>query len=432
MVINNSGSENFSTQGVQSRSSNQEISFEIRVFLGVFISVLSIVGTVGNTIVITVLRLKNIFTRKTTGLILTSLAVVDLLCSTVEIPLAICTMIVRGPDDHLYNLSLTQQALGPCVFWGYTTSFFLLSIDRNDALRKISYRQQVLTTKRVLVAIIIAMAFGVGLALFFLFTTENPYPLLPRQTASVMLTSVRGGLFLLFLLSVSSNIYYFVQIKKLLREHSEITGDTFSQQRRNRWKTRERNLSWRIIQVILVVSFSYVPYTIASIIHNNAEIHSLNSIALCRSLTYLKCAANVFIFTKLDRRFIMVFFDKLRGKPSLNIVHIQPLSQRVSEAVTRKNNPAFESTCSKNRQHYEKMVVNRAMKRSSDQRIERHKQDERTKRLVKAKESLPVITITSPSGKTTIIKGKNCPHVRAISYRRNKNKSSVRGRSKTV
>ena len=247
MVINNSGSENFSTQGVQSGSSNQEISFEIRVFLAVFISVLSIVGTVGNTIVITVLTLNNIFTRKTTGLILTSLAVVDLLCSTVEIPLAICTMIVRVPDDHLYNLSLTQQALGPCVFWGYTTSFFLLSIDRNDALRKISYRQQVLTTKRVLVAIIIAMAFGVGLALFFLFTTDNPYPLLPRQTASVMLTSVRGGLFLLFLLSVSSNIYYFVQIKKLLREHSEITGDTFSQQRRNRWKTRERNLSWRII-----------------------------------------------------------------------------------------------------------------------------------------------------------------------------------------
>lgn len=138
MVINNSGSENFSTQGVQSGSSNQEISFEIRVFLGVFISALSIVGTVGNTIVITVLRLNNIFTRKTTGLILTSLAVVDLLCSTVEIPLAICTMIVHGPDDHLYNLSLTQQALGPCVFWGYTTSFFLLSIDRNDALRKIS------------------------------------------------------------------------------------------------------------------------------------------------------------------------------------------------------------------------------------------------------------------------------------------------------
>ena len=77
MVINNSGSENFSTQGVQSGSSNQEISFEIRVFLGVFISVLSIVGTVGNTIVITVLTLNNVFTRKTTGLILTSLAVVD-------------------------------------------------------------------------------------------------------------------------------------------------------------------------------------------------------------------------------------------------------------------------------------------------------------------------------------------------------------------
>lgn len=106
MVINNSGSENFSTQGVQSGSSNQEISFEIRVFLGVFISALSIVGTVGNTIVITVLRLNNIFTRKTTGLILTSLAVVDLLCSTVEIPLAICTMIVHGPDDRTYTICL--------------------------------------------------------------------------------------------------------------------------------------------------------------------------------------------------------------------------------------------------------------------------------------------------------------------------------------
>ena len=401
------------------------------MFLGVFISALSIVGTVGNTIVITFLRLNNIFTRKTTGLILTSLAVVDLLCSTVEIPLAFCIMTVHSPDDHLYNLSLTQEALGPCVFWGYTTSFFLLSIDRNDALRKISYRRQVLTTRRILVAIIIAMTFGVGLALFFLFKTENPYPLLPRQTASIMLTSVRGGLFFLFLVSVSSNIYCFVQIKKLLREHYEITADTFSQQRRNRWKTRERNLSWRIIQVILVVFFSYVPYTIASIIYRNAEIHSLNSIALCRSLTYLKCVANVFIFTKLDRRFTMVFFDKLRGKPSLSTVHIQPLSQRVSETVTRKNNPV-ERTCSKNRPQSEKMIVNRTMKRSSDQRIDRHIQDERAKNLVKAKESLPFITITSPSGKTTIIKGTTCPHVRTSTYRRNKNKSSVRDRSKTV
>lgn len=42
----------------------KEISFGIRVFLGVFITALAIVGIIGNTIVITVLRVKNNFMRK--------------------------------------------------------------------------------------------------------------------------------------------------------------------------------------------------------------------------------------------------------------------------------------------------------------------------------------------------------------------------------
>lgn len=289
----------------------KEISFGIRVFLGVFITVLAIVGIIGNTIVITVLRVKNNFMRKRTSLILTSLAAVDLLGSMVDMPLAFSTMIIASPDDHLYNLSLAQQVLGPCLFWGYITCFFVLSNDRNDSIRKASNRQQLLTSKRIVVVLIIATVFAVGMALFFFLKTENPNPLLPRQSASIQLTAVRGALFLLFVIAIFSNIYLDIRVIKLVREHSENITSA-SQKQRNHWQTKERAISWTIIQVILVVSFSYVPYIAASIIYTHTNVHSLDAIAICRSLTYLKYAVNAFIFTRLDGRFLTVFFKILR------------------------------------------------------------------------------------------------------------------------
>lgn len=64
MAFENSSSRTSLMNEEKSGLMEKEISFGIRVFLGVFITALAIVGIIGNTIVITVLRVKNNFMRK--------------------------------------------------------------------------------------------------------------------------------------------------------------------------------------------------------------------------------------------------------------------------------------------------------------------------------------------------------------------------------
>lgn len=64
MAFENSSSRTSLMNEEKSGLMEKEISFGIRVFLCVFITALAIVGIIGNTIVITVLRVKNNFMRK--------------------------------------------------------------------------------------------------------------------------------------------------------------------------------------------------------------------------------------------------------------------------------------------------------------------------------------------------------------------------------
>lgn len=439
MVIANSSSRSSSMPDERDDSVDREISFGIKVFLGVFIILMAVVGIVGNTIVITVLRSNNTFMRKTTSLILTNLAVVDLLGCAVNIPLAFCTVIAGAPVGHLYQLSLAHVAFGPCLFWGYITCFFLLSVNRNDALRKMSNRQELLTTKRILIVLILAIASGAGIAVFFVVKIENPNPLLPRRTAPKVLTIARGILFLLFVIAVASNIYLCMRVKKLVKEHSENIPSEFQEQR-NQWQIKERNISWTTIQVVLVVCFSYVPYIVASTIYSNVDIRSLNAIAICRSLTYLKYAVNVFIFTRLDGRFLKAFVDTLRGGScsANNKVCAEPL-----ELPAREKSPTFyhhdEGVRGNNEPTVEPVNFNGHSLGSGHQSrdlfvlVRESRRTRKRAQTINVNHPLPIITITSPTGKTTILKRKQSrSHKRKKSVQRNKCTTSVRARAKTL
>lgn len=399
---------------------DQEISSSVKIFLGVFIIFLAVIGILGNTIVITVLKLKNIFTRKTTSLILTSLAAVDLLGSMVDIPLAFSTMVVTPPLGQLYNLSLAQVAIGPFFFWGYITCFFLLSIDRNDALRKSSNRQVFLTTKRILAVLTLSVTSGVGISLLCVFQSENPNPLLPRKTEPRFVTFIRGFLFLAFMIAVSSNIYLFLKIRKWIKENASSSDQGQSSQ----WRVKERNISWTVIQVILVVFFSYIPYIIGSIIYdNNSEMRSLNAIAIRRSLTYLKYAVNAFIFTRLDRRFLRCFVDILRGADSINRKTVKKsFQQRIksnkvedrcdAEEVSGINRHAISIPESNDANDVLNGGVHslasghqniRQLVTITVRELNRIENDVLS---AKTELPLPTIVITSPQGKTTVLKEK--------------------------
>ena len=298
----------------------KEISPSIKIFLGAFIILLATIGIIGNSIVITVLRIKNIFTRKATSLILTSLAAVDLLGSMVDIPLAFSIMVESLPDEQLNRLSLAKVVIGPLLFLGYITCFLLLSLDRNDALRKTSNRPALLTPKRVVVVFTLSLIVGVPMSLLFVFKSEEPSPLVPRRMEPRLLTVIRAVLFLVFVIAFFSNIYFYLKIKRLITNHSKNAAAVgFSQVQRENWKVKERKVSWTVIQLILVVCLSYIPYIVTSIIFLNADvvdIHVLNALAICHSLTYLKYAVNAFVFTRVDGKFLRVFVDIFRRFPS--------------------------------------------------------------------------------------------------------------------
>lgn len=413
------------------------ISTSVRIFLGVFIILLAVVGIIGNIIVVTVLQVKNIFTRKTTSLILTTLALVDLLGSTVDIPLAFSTIVATPPEDQLYYLSLAQVVLGPFLFLGYTTCFFLLSFDRNDALRKARNRQALLTTKRIIVVLTLAVSCGVAVSLMFIFKSEIPNPLLPRQTEPRLLTVTRAVLFLAFVIAVSSNIYLYLKIKKLIKDHSESLAANLSLEQIGQWHVKERKISWTVIQVILVVCLSYAPYTVTSIIYDKADaidIHLQNAMAICRSLTYLKYAVNAFIFTRLDAKFLMVFFDILQGTRSANTprkIVVQSVSRRADKRDEEDQFEAEDVGCI-----IEQLAVFQGTNnvliegvQPLDSRQDIHELVTVAKRELYLVENdgqstkmellLPTISLTSPQGKTIVL-------LKEKKHRTGRNKYSLR------
>ncbi|XP_078374356.1 uncharacterized protein LOC144657871 [Oculina patagonica] len=396
------------------------ISTSVRIFLGIFIILLAVIGIIGNTTVVTVLKVKNIFTRKTTSLILTSLAVVDLLGSTVDIPLAFSTMVASPPDRQLqlYHLSLAQVALGPLLFLGYITCFFLLSFDRNDALRKTSNRQVLLTTKRIMVVLALAVTCGVAISLLYVFKSENPNPLLPRKTEPRLLTVIRAVLFLAFVIAVSSNVYFYLRIKKLIKNHTEHVAANFSEEQISQWHVKERKISWTVIQVIMVVCFSYVPFTITSIIYDKADttdIHLRNAMAICRSLTYLKYAVNAFIFTRLDGKFLRVFFDILRGTDSSRRkIIVKSFDRRVTKSNEEENPDAEVGGIDKQPRalpDVNEVLNERANSLDSRQgnpkfarvAVREMNHIENDVPCTKTELLLPTISVTSPQGKTIVL-----------------------------
>lgn len=388
------------------------ISTSVRIFLGVFIILLAVIGIIGNTIVITVLRVKNIFTRKTTSLILMSLATVDLLGSTVDIPLAFSTMVATPPDGQLYYLSLAQVVLGPFLFLGYTTCFFLLSFDRNDSLRKASNRHVLLTTKRITVVLSLAVTCGFATSLLFVFKSETPNPLLPRKTEPRLLTITRAVLFLAFVIAVSSNVYFYLKIKKMIKNHSEHIAASCSQEQIGHWHLKERKISWMVIQVILVVCFSYVPYTITSIIYNKADetdIRLRNAMAICRSLTYLKYAVNAFTFTRLDGKFLMVFFDILRGIDSTKRkIIVKSLSRRVDDIKEEENSDqedprALPEANDVLNERVHSLASGHEIRELVTVTIREMNQAENNVPIAKTELLLPTISVTSPQGRTIVL-----------------------------
>ena len=96
----------------------------------------------------------------------------------------------------------------------------------------------------------------------------------------------------------------------MIKNHSENAAAGFSQVQRENWQVKERKVSWTVIQLILIVCLSYIPYTVTSIIFLNADVvdmRVLNALAICRSLTYLRYVVNAFVFAQLDGKFLRVF-----------------------------------------------------------------------------------------------------------------------------
>lgn len=290
----------------------KEISTSARIFLGVFLFLLAAIGITANTIVVTVLRFRSDFKRKTTNTILTSLASIGFFGCAIDIPLALSTMVASPAEFHRRNLLLAQAALGSFLFWGYITSFFLLSIDLHDTLRRALNRQAYLSTKRISMVLTLAAIPGVGISAIFVIKGKYFIPYVPLDKGPIFLTIIRSVLFIALVISVSSNIYYFLKIRKLIKSIFNDVGTSSSRTRRNQKYFKGRDISWTVILIILVFCFSYLPYMAFSIVYVKAEVRCSNAIVICQSFTYLKYAVSSLIFARADGRFLKVFVNIVR------------------------------------------------------------------------------------------------------------------------
>ena len=190
------------------------------------------------------------------------------------------------------------------------------------------------------------------------------------------------------------------------------------------------------------MSFSYVPYIVASIIYTHNNVHSLDAIAICRSLTYLKYAVNAFIFTRLDGRFLTVFFNILRCNSAnrSNKICAKPSAPRVLDNMHQvEGDPQGEKVNDELPFNSKASSGNLTCATASRRQIlsvsEGNRNRQRTQLTITAL-PLPIITITSPNGKTSILKGKKgktsgVPKGKK-SFPRNNYKTSVPERPKTV
>ena len=287
-----------------------------RVISGVLFVLIAIIGGVGNTLVLVVLKKTPM--KKTTRYITAMLATNDLLGCLVNIPLAFASVIVRPPEDTLYSVTLAHTTLTLVAVVGNHFCFVLLSIDRSDFIRSSSMRQPRLTPRRVKKLLVLLLVTSVVVGILTCYTSaENPFFLRrPKKTARYRVKNVfRGIIIALGILSSSLVIRAYYRVRKHLKNHSKMTSQINGMpQRSQAEEEREKALAKTMIAILISFYGQYLPLTITSILwHRNYPVlGSTDNLVICRTFFLTHYATNIWIYIAGNRGFRLQLVNLLR------------------------------------------------------------------------------------------------------------------------
>ena len=111
------------------------LSKEVAIILSIICAFVSVIGTLGNSLVLLAVR-RNTNLRTVPDLFITSLAFSDLSVCTLYLPLLIYDFNHQAEDDNLYLIfDITKAFFGHITMVASTTSMFAVTVDRVFAIR---------------------------------------------------------------------------------------------------------------------------------------------------------------------------------------------------------------------------------------------------------------------------------------------------------
>ena len=297
----------------------QERSLVVTILESLFCLVILLVSLVGN-ILVCVAVYRNARLRYTTSIYIIALALGDLLCASVEMPLTLWTLIV---GRWVFGDTVCQMQGFVDVFAASCPPAImsLTALNRYIRIIKTNYYQKIFSPKRSKIWLVCVLS---SLALYLLVarvTNWQKYDFIPGFAACSVehFTEERKAIHYCFIVSVyfvfpiSVAIYSYYQVLKNIRQHNLDVARSFqisSENEQKRISVQEIKISKSLAFVMAGFVCCWIPRWITGLTNRFLPKPVPRAVPLTDTfLIFVSCAINPFIYAVTNR----AFRQELRG-----------------------------------------------------------------------------------------------------------------------
>lgn len=305
-----------------------------RIVTGLILAAIGVIGGFGNSRVIFIFFKTPTLFSKTTRLILTALAAVDLTGCLVNIPLAFAALVLRPARDELHTISLAHNIVTFCILWCSYFCFVLIGCDMNDTLRKMTMRGALLTEQRIQAALVIMLVSALGVGIFVhSLREEDPFVLQHSDLSSAKYhigVIVRIMVFAVGMLSFLSMVHSFMRVRAILKRHNRIMSELHGLNRKSD-QIKQKKMVRTVIEMFVCFVVVYIPLFVTNILQHYGKLHSVDPIVVARAVFFMTYATNFLVYG----RNLRVFFGSscsvccrcFRFEPSSRIIQLKDLKR---------------------------------------------------------------------------------------------------------
>ena len=288
----------------------EDPSIGARVFTGVLLFFIAVIGTIGNINVISTSRKKTgpkipPDLKKTSNRIIVFLASIDLLGCLFNIPLTFVAVTFKPNGRLLNTLSILHISLTQVTQLGTSACLVLLAVNRSDAI--VRFQQPGRITERSLPKLILIISLLSSVVGFTTFFSTFDKPLVLWEPDLCLHSKVIPVLNLCVVFSVIASavcaIKLYSDIKRYLKTHNKTVGLSLGVHERQQ-REREAKVTCLIRQFIAVFIITYGPlvtvqttYMLMSVLHISTR--STDPLIAARLFLFIGHAANPIVHSGL-------------------------------------------------------------------------------------------------------------------------------------